>query len=288
MWLTRFAISRPVITAMVFVALVVFGTISYFELGRSNNPPGTTFPIVIVSSSYPGASPQDMEKLVIKPIEDQLDGLDHLDQVSATAQEGSAVLVVQFKLGTDLDLAAVDVQRRVDTARVYMPTDLNPPDVSKNGASEPLLDLAVNSTALSQPQIADLVNNQVKPLIAQIPNVAEVDVYGTADREFHVYPDPIALAGTGATLQDIFNAVQYNNNNVPGGIMTQPTREATVAIHAYIDHASDLAAIPLSPVSVLQYPVKSLKIGDDALMNPISAGPNLYVASQNADLIAIR
>ena len=65
-----------------------------------------------------------MEKLVIKPIEDQLDGIDHLDQVSATAQEGSASVVVQFKLGTDLDLAAVDVQRRVDTARVYMPTDL--------------------------------------------------------------------------------------------------------------------------------------------------------------------
>ncbi|HTZ54935.1 MAG TPA: efflux RND transporter permease subunit [Candidatus Acidoferrum sp.] len=264
MWLTRFALSRPVITSMIFVALVVFGAISYFQLGRSNNPPGTTFPIVIVSASYPGASPQDMEKLVIKPIEDQLDGIDHLDQVSATAQEGTASVVVQFKLGTDLDLAAVDVQRRVDTARVYMPTDLNPPDVYKNGASEPLLDLAVNSVTLSQPQIADLVNNQVKPLIAQIPNVAEVDVYGTADREFHVMPDPVALAGTGATLEDIFNAVAANNNNVPGGIMTQPTREATVAIHAYIDHASDIAAIPLSPVSVLQYPVKSLKIGDVA------------------------
>ena len=60
-------------------------------------------------------------------------------------------------------------------------------------------------------------------------------------------PDPVALAGTGATLEDIFNAVAANNNNVPGGIMTQPTREATVAIHAYIDHASDIAAIPLSP-----------------------------------------
>jgi len=263
-WLTRFAISRPVITAMIFAALVIFGTISYFQLGRSANPPGTTFPIVIVAASYPGASPQDMEKLVIKPIEDQLDGIDHLDQVSATAQEGTAVLVVQFKLGTNLDLADIDVQRRVDTARTYMPTDLNPPDVYKNGASEPLLDYAVSSSTLSQPQIADLVNNQVKPLISQMPNVAEVDVYGTADREFHVLPDPVALAGTGATLEDIFNAVQYNNNNVPGGIMTQSTREATVAIHAYIDHASDLAAIPLSPVSVLQYPVKSLKIGDVA------------------------
>jgi len=263
-WLTRFAISRSVITTMIFVALVIFGTISYLQLGRSADPPGTTFPIVIVSASYPGASPQDMEKLVIKPIEDQLDGIDHLDQVSATAQEGTANVVVQFKLGTDLDLADVDVQRRVDTARVYMPTDLNPPDVYKNGATEPLLDLAVSSSSLSQPQIADLVNNQVKPLISQIPNVASVDVYGTADREFHVLPDPTALAGTGATLEDVFNTVANNNANVPGGIMTQPTREATVAIHAYIDHASDLAAIPFAPLTVLQYPVKSLKIGDVA------------------------
>ncbi len=264
MWLTRFAINRPVITAMIFVALVVFGTISYFQLGRSNNPPGTTFPIVEVDASYPGASPQDMEKLVIKPVEDQLDGIDHLDLLSATAQEGTASIVVQFKLGTDLDLAAVDVQRRVDTARVYMPTDLDPPGVYKNGASEPLLDIEVNSPSLSPTQLADLINNQVKPLIAAIPNVATVDVYGTADREFHVMPDPVALSGMGATLQDIYNAVSYNNANVPGGIMTQSTREATVAIHAYIDHASDLAAIPLSPATVLQYPVKSLKIGDVA------------------------
>ncbi|MGC2243400.1 MAG: efflux RND transporter permease subunit, partial [Candidatus Aquilonibacter sp.] len=168
MWLTRFAINRPVITAMIFVALVVFGTISYFQLGRSNNPPGTTFPIVEVDASYPGASPQDMEKLVIKPVEDQLDGIDHLDLLSATAQEGTASIVVQFKLGTDLDLAAVDVQRRVDTARVYMPTDLDPPGVYKNGASEPLLDIEVNSPSLSPTQLADLINNQVKPLIAAI------------------------------------------------------------------------------------------------------------------------
>jgi HAE1 family hydrophobic/amphiphilic exporter-1 len=199
---------------MIFAALVVFGIISYFQLGRSNNPPGTTFPIVEVDASYPGASPQDMEKLVIKPIEDQLDGVDHLDLLTATAQEGTASVIVQFKLGTDLDLAAVDVQRRVDTARVYMPADLDPPGVYKNGASEPLLNYEVNSQSLSSTQIADMVNNQVKPLVAAIPNVAAVGVYGTADREFHVMPDPTALSGTGATLQDIFNAVQYNTTSL--------------------------------------------------------------------------
>jgi HAE1 family hydrophobic/amphiphilic exporter-1 len=265
MWLTRFALTRPTITVAIFGALVIFGVISFFQLGRSSSPPNTDFPIVVVAASYPGASPQDMERMVIKPVEDQMAGIDHLDEMSATAQEGTAVVVVQFKMGTDLNLAAVDVQRRVDVARVYMPSDLDPPDVTKAGQAEPpLLDLAVSSKSLSQPQIADLINTSIVPAIEQIPNVQSVDVRGSADREFHVEPDPVKLDGTNATLEDIFSAVQINNLNVPGGIMTQPTREGTVAIHDYVEKADDLLGIPLSPVSVLQYPVKSLKIGDVA------------------------
>jgi hydrophobic/amphiphilic exporter-1 (mainly G- bacteria), HAE1 family len=265
MWLTRFALSRPTITIAIFGALVIFGIISFVQLGRSSSPPNTDFPVVAVYASYPGASPQDMERMVIKPIEDQMSGIDHLDQLTANAQEGTAIVVVQFKMGTDLNLAAVDVQRRVDIARVYMPTDLDPPVVTKAGQAEPpLLDVAVSSTSLSQPQIADLINSEITPLIEQIPNVQSVDVYGSATREFHVEPDPVKLDGTNATLEDIFNAVAINNLNVPGGIMTQPTREGSVAIHDYVEKADDLLGIPLSPLSVLQYPVKSLKIGDVA------------------------
>jgi HAE1 family hydrophobic/amphiphilic exporter-1 len=265
MWLTRFALSRPTVTIAIFGALVVFGIISFVQLGRSSNPPNTAFPVVAVVAGYPGASPQDMERMVIKPIEDQMAGIDNLDQMSATAQEGLAVVVVQFKMGSDLNLAAVDVQRRVDIARVYMPADLDPPDVTKAGESEPpLLDVAVSSKTLTQPQIADLINGQITPLIEQVPNVQSVDVYGSATREFHVEPDPVKLDGTNATLEDIFSAVAINNLNVPGGIMTQPTREGTVAIHDYVEKATDLLGIPLSPISVLQYPVKSLKIGDVA------------------------
>ncbi len=265
MWLTRFAIERWVITLMVFAALVIFGLISFFQLGRSSNPPNTDFPVVVVFASYPGASPQDMERMVIKPIEDQMTGVENLDELDATAQEGSAVVVALYKMGTNIDLAAIDVQRRVDTARVYMPADLNPPTVSKEGQSEPpLLDIAISSKTLSQPQIADVVNNDITPLVEQIPNVQTVDVYGTADREFHVEPSPTRLFGVNATLEDVFNAVAANNLNVPGGIMTQPTQEGSVAIHSYINKASDIASIPLSPASVLQFPVKSMKVGDIA------------------------
>jgi hydrophobic/amphiphilic exporter-1 (mainly G- bacteria), HAE1 family len=246
-WLTRFAINRSIITAMVFIALAIFGLISFFQLGRSSNPPGTNYPVIVVAASYPGASPQDMERMVVKPIEDQMSGIDNFDHMTATIQEGSASVAVFFQIGkTNIDLAAVDVQRRVDTARVYMPSDLNPPVVIKAGDQEPpLLDIAVSSSKLSQPQIADLVNNQVVPQIEQIPNVQSVDVYGSADREFHVEPNPNRLLATNATLSDVFNAVANNNLNVPGGIMTQPTQEATVAIHSYVEKANDLLGIPL-------------------------------------------
>jgi HAE1 family hydrophobic/amphiphilic exporter-1 len=263
MWLTRFAINRPIITAMVFIALAIFGLISFFQLGRSSNPPNTTFPVVVVAASYPGASPQDMERMVIKPIEDQMAGIDNFDHMTATAQEGSASVAVFFTIGKgNYDLEAVDVQRRVDTARVYMPSDLNPPLVLKEGnQTPPLLDIAVSSNSLSQTQIADLINNQIEPQIAAIPDVQSVDVYGAADREFHVEADPNRLVGTNATLSDVFNAVASNNVNVPGGIMTQPTQEATVAIHSYVNDARDLLGIPL-PVPGSS--TKNLQIGDVA------------------------
>ncbi|MBV8491192.1 MAG: efflux RND transporter permease subunit, partial [Candidatus Eremiobacteraeota bacterium] len=262
MWLTRFAISRPVITVMLFIALLIFGFISFQKLGRSNNPPGTSFPIVVVFANYPGASPQEMERLVIKPIEDQLDGIENLDQLTSTTQEGSGSVGVQFKLGTNLDIAAINVQNAVDTARVYLPADMDPPSVYKNGASEPLLDLAVSSKSLSPTQLADVVTNKVQPLIKQIPNVQTVNVYGTTDREFHVMPIPGRIVGTNATLLDVFNAVALNNSNLPGGLLTTPTQETSVSVHAEVNQASDLLGINL-PVPGGSN--KILKVGDVAV-----------------------
>ncbi len=284
MWLTRFSISRPVITAMVFIALAIFGTISFYRIGRSANPPNTDFPIVVVYAGYPGASPQEMERLVVKPIEDQLDGIDGLDQMSASAQEGVGIIVVQFKLGTNLDIAAINVQSGVDTARVYLPADLNPPSVEKNGASQPLLDLAVSSKSMTQTQLADFTNNKLEPLLKGIPNVQTVDVRGAADREFHVEPIPERLVGANATLGDVFAAVAANNANLPGGILRQRTQETSVSVHAEINTAQDLLGIPLMVPGSSN---KNMKIGDvayafDSHVEPTSIShfngePRIYV-----------
>ncbi|GAC1411294.1 MAG: hypothetical protein NVSMB64_20970 [Candidatus Velthaea sp.] len=245
MWLTRFSIQRPIIVAMFFIALAVFGAISYTKLGKSNQP-NVSFPVVIVQATYPAASPSEMEKLVIKPIEDQLDGIEHLDQLSATSQDGVAVVVAQFTLDTNLDFAAIDVQRRVDTARVYMPTDLDPPVVEKNGADQSVLTYALSSKSLSGPALADLVNDRVLPEVKAIPNISGADVYGEPGREIQVRPDPLKLMAIGATLPDIFTAISQNNSNLPGGRIDTATQETSVSVHADIIHASDILGIPVS------------------------------------------
>ena len=247
---------------MFFIALAVFGTLSYFSLGRSLNP-NVVFPIVLVEAVYPGASPSEMERLVIKPIEDQMDGIDNLDRLSATMQEGVAVIIVQFKIDTDINYAAIDVQRRVDNARTYMPTDLDPPIVDKSAGDQqaPILTLALSSKALSPTSLSDMVHDQIVPEILHIPNVQSVDERGEVKREYHVLPIPERLLATGETLPDIFYTLQQNNALVPGGRIDAPSQETTVSIHGEINRASDMGPIPLSATFFAQ---KGLRLQDVA------------------------
>ena len=140
------------------------------------------------------------------------------------------------------------MQRRVDTARVYMPTDLDPPVVDKSAGSQqaPILTLALSSRTLSGTALSDLVDARIVSDIKHIPNVQSVDPSGEIKREYHVTPDPIRLIGSGATLPDIFDAIAQNNANLPGGRFDSPTNEADVSIHSEIVNASDMLGIPLA------------------------------------------
>jgi len=246
MWLTRFAITRPVITAMVFIGLAIYGLVSYKSLGV-NLFPNVSFPIVAVQASYPGASPAEMEKLVIKPIEDQLDGMENLERLSATSQEGSAIIIAKFKLDTDLNYETIDVQRRTDTARIYMPTDLVPPLVTKYGTgNDPILEEALRSSKLSAAQLSDLVSQRIAPALKAVPGVLSVDTAGDTAREIHVFPDQARLLAAGATLADLSAVLERNNANLPGGRIDAATQETTVSVHADITAPQDILRIPIA------------------------------------------
>jgi len=260
-WLTRFAITRPAITAMFFIGVALYGLFSYLNLGV-NLFPNVAFPFVAITASYPGASPSEMEKLVIKPIEDQIDGMENLDRLSATAQEGSATVLARFKLDTDVNYSTIDVQRRVDTARVYMPTDLDPPYVFKFGtASQPIINEALIATKMTAAQLSDLVTQRIVPDLKAVPGVLDVQVAGDAPREIHVFPDQSRLLAMNATLGDLNSVIANNNANLPGGRMDSPTQETTVSVHADIQQPADILRIPFPVPGGAQ---QNMRIGDVA------------------------
>jgi HAE1 family hydrophobic/amphiphilic exporter-1 len=258
-WLTRFAITRPVITAMIFIGLAVYGVMSYFSLGVSLFP-NVAFPVAFVVVGYPGAAPAEMEKLIVKPIEDQLDGMENMDQMRAIIQEGTAVVVARFKLDTDLNFETIDVQRRVDTARVNMPSDLDPPTVEKASTSDSIIVETVRSNKMSLAALSDLVTDRVVPELKGVRGVSTIDTSGDAKREIHVFPDQSKLLGTQATLADINTALAINNANLPGGRIDTPTQETTVSLHADIVQPQDILRIPLTTPGSPEF----LRIGDVA------------------------
>jgi multidrug efflux pump subunit AcrB len=170
-----------------------------------------------------------------------------LDRLSATAQEGSATIVARFKLDSDLNFETIDVQRRVDTARIYMPTDLTPPEVTKFGTgSDPILEEAVSSRKLSAAQLSDLVSQRIVPELKAVPGVLGVDTAGDTAREIHVFPDQSRLLAANAALSDLGGVLARNNANLPGGRIDAATQETTVSVHADITAPQDILRIPVA------------------------------------------
>src|SRR5450755_389885 len=259
MWLTKFALKQPSIVTMFFVAVVVFGFIGFKMMGQNINP-NVQFPGVEIDAAYPGASPEEMERLVIRPIEDQLQDVRHVDQIFARSTEGAATIEVQFKLGTDVNAGANDVQQAVNQARGFQPPDLNPTEISRQDTgSQSIMTEAITSSAMSPVALSDLVQREVIPKLRGIKGVGSLNVGGDFTREIHVNPDPARLAGAGATLLDISSALESGNVSLPGGRLDQGKTEATVGVRADITDPADFLQLP---VNVPGAPLNSLKVGD--------------------------
>ncbi|HXW51745.1 MAG TPA: efflux RND transporter permease subunit [Candidatus Acidoferrales bacterium] len=266
MWLTRFAIKNPTIVTLFFLGVTVFGLIGYLLMGQNINP-NVQFPDVSIEADYPGASPDEMERLVVKPIEDQLQNVAHVQHVNTTIEDGVAFMDVSFNLGTDVNFAANDVQQAVDAARIYLPSDLDPPYVSKNDTSgDPVVIEAVTAPSLTPIELSNIINNEIIPDLRNVRGVGGASAGGLYDRQITIEPDLAKLNGVGGTLLDVNNSVAVGNVSLPGGRLDQPWRESTVGVRADISSADQIAALPLAIPSLANGYVTNglMKVGDVA------------------------
>jgi len=234
MTLADISIRNHVFAWILMFALIGFGILTYTGfgsvfrgLGISQNP-DIDFPVVNVSVSWEGASPEIIETDVVDILEEAVTSVEGVKEVSSTSRQGSARISVEFELERDIDVAMQDVQSKISQAQFRLPRGIDPPVVSKsNPEDDPIMRLAI---AGSRPPtfVADYIRNVIRPQLQTIPGIGEIQLSGFRDRSVRVWYDAVRLEAQGLTVQDVNRAVQREHLEVPAGRIENPAREMNV------------------------------------------------------------
>jgi hydrophobe/amphiphile efflux-1 (HAE1) family protein len=219
MWISDTSIKRPVFATMFILSFVVLGLVSMTRLGIDLFP-AVDFPFVNISTVYPGASPEEVETLVTKPIEDAVAGIEGVKRVESNSSEGFSRVGIEFKLGLDAQGSAAEVREKVAAIRFRLPKEIEDPTIARfDVAALPVATYAVSST-LAADKTRLLVEDQVKPLLQQVDGVAGVEVNGGLVREIQVNLDPRRLDALQLPISVVSDALAAANLDLPGGTMT--------------------------------------------------------------------
>ncbi len=221
-------IKRPVFTTMFILLLVVFGIRCYPEIGVDLNP-DVDLPIVSVRVTYDGASPQEMETLVTKPIENRVSQVSGIKTLSSTVLEGYSETVLEFNIGVDPQVKASEVREKVSSVRKSLPDDIDEPvtqTVDLN--SRPIVAYTFSSASRSRGEIRRIIEDNIKDELQMVEGVSEVNVVGASQRAIRIVLKPEKLAEYGIAYQTIKSKINANNYNTPGGKARSNAMEITV------------------------------------------------------------
>jgi HAE1 family hydrophobic/amphiphilic exporter-1 len=236
---TELFIRRPIMTTLVMAAILVFGIFAYRFLPVSDLP-NVDFPTIQVSAALPGASPETMASSVATPLERQFATIAGISQMTSTSQLGQTSITIQFDLSRNLDGAAVDVQSAIAAASGQLPPNLpNPPTFKKvNPSDQPILYLALSSTTMPIYDVDNAAETTMGQQLSMIPGVAQVQVFGSAKYAVRVEVDPNKLAALQIGINQVAQAIQNGNTNLPVGSIYGQNRTLTLQSNGQLLDAS--------------------------------------------------
>jgi len=214
--LSDLSIDRPILTWMMIVGLIVFGVLGYNRLGVDQFP-NMEFPVLTVSATLEGATPEGIEEDVTDVLEEHLNSVAGVRNIRSTSYRGSAMIAVEFELGTDLDIAAQKVRDKVAQARRELPTNLDPPVVGNyNPNDQPILWIPLKITT-SATEASEFVRRQVNPYLETIPGIAGVEMFGRLDRNIRIWLNGDALHARKLSAVDVLAALRREHVELPAG-----------------------------------------------------------------------
>ena len=227
MRISRLAIERPIFTIMVTLIVILLGTVSLTRL-PIDLMPDITYPTLSISTTYTNASPEEIEELITRPIEEAMSAVPGVEEVTSISTEGSSNVRVTFVWGTDLDVAANDIRDRLDRIISRLPEEAERPTLRKfDLAGFPVLILGASGD-LDPIQMRRIIDNQVKYRIERVPGVASLTVWGGLDREIHVNLRLEKIKALDLPLEGILSRIRAENVNVPAGTLERGNLEVLV------------------------------------------------------------
>ncbi len=247
MTLSDLSIQRPVLTWMMTLGLIVFGVLGYNRLGVDQFP-AMEFPVVLVSAILEGASPEAMEENVTDVLEEHLNTIAGVRSLRSSTWQNTSVIVVEFELGRDIDVAIQDVRDKVARARPRLPDDLEPPVVDKVGMGDLAILWIPFHSNRSAVETSEYIRRTIKPLMETIPGVASATSFGRRDRNIRIWLDGDAMRARGLSAGDVLDALRREHVGLPGGLVESERVEYTVRTDAEFESMEELEGLIIASV----------------------------------------
>jgi len=239
MLISDFAIKRPLITVVSMLALVGFGLVSLMQL-QTDEFPEVSPPIVVTTIVYPGASPLQVEREILEPIEEAIQSISGVKSINGEARDGFATVITQFVYSKPLAEATQEIRDAISLKRQDLPQEMEEPILKRVSPNDfPIMTLSLFSTTLSGAQLTQIADPGITRELRSIPGVADVTVSGAIKRELTVNLDPQRLQAVGVTVPQVVGALQAGNLAVPVGRVTSALDERTIRLQGRLDGPAD-------------------------------------------------
>lgn len=250
LWLSDVSIRQPVFITMVMLAIITFGILS-FRSTPVNLLPDIDIPVMSVAVAYPGAGPESVADQVVRPIEDAVNTIAGLEDLTSNASEGLAIIILEFEAGTDINRADQDVREKVNAVIPSLPRDVRQPVFQRfDPNQDPIMSIAVAGTAGQSPlELRRAIDDEVAPLLQRAQGVGSISVDGGEVRQINVLMDLQKLQAYGILPVQITRSLQQANANLGLGTITQGDQEISLRAPSLLQSSDDIARIQITGTS---------------------------------------
>ncbi|MDF2633717.1 MAG: acriflavin resistance protein [Pelosinus sp.] len=263
MILTDISLKRPVFATVTILALVVLGLFSYISLNVDEYP-NVEIPVVAVTVTYPGASPEQVESKITQKVEETVSVVPGIEHVTSTIKEGVSTTVIQFTIETSAATAAQDVRDKVGRMQGVLPDEADDPIVTRFDPSDTAVASIAITGNLSPRELTIIADDTIVKRLEAINGVAAVNVQGGIDREIKINMDSNKIAAYNLTVSEIMNSIRSENMDTPGGKVTDGKRETSLRSVGNLTSPNQLLNIPITQRNGVQLYVKNIATIQDS------------------------